>query len=459
MFNGSENLPGDFFTYLQQIGATDYNGTTWFDRTNYFQTVPKGALERALFMECDRMGYLLGAVTQEKLDNQRGVVQNEKRQGDNQPGGLVDYEVLDNLFPEGHPYHHSTDRLDGRPRRRQPGRREAMVHRQIRPQQCRAGAGRRHQRRPRRGRWSRNISARSSAGPVNMPGRGRRADAGRAQVDRDEGPRRRGADPAPLGGARACCPTSSPRSTSAARSSAASPARGSTRSWCATRSSRSAVTAGLQPFQRIGMFEVTATVKPGVDPALVEKRLDEIIAEFHRQRPDRGRSPPRRDAATSPAASAGSSRSAASAARRSRWPRARSTPATANFYKTHARPICARSRRPTIRAAMQQWLSRPAFTVRLEPGDRPPYVEAKGRSRPRRRPTSRRRRSRAADPADRRRAAARLPRRRSMSACRTASRSHYAQRTAVPIDPARPVVRRRLRGRCADRPRPAESDA
>ena len=62
MFNGSENLPGDYFTYLQQIGATDYNGTTWFDRTNYFQTVPNGALERALFMESDRMGYLLGAV-------------------------------------------------------------------------------------------------------------------------------------------------------------------------------------------------------------------------------------------------------------------------------------------------------------------------------------------------------------------------------------------------------------
>src|SRR4029453_7030272 len=64
MFNGSENAPGDYFTYLQQIGATDYNGTTWFDRTNYFETVPKAALERTLFMESDRMGYLLGAVTQ-----------------------------------------------------------------------------------------------------------------------------------------------------------------------------------------------------------------------------------------------------------------------------------------------------------------------------------------------------------------------------------------------------------
>src|SRR3954468_19691693 len=108
MFNGSENLPGDFFTYLQQVGATDYNGSTSYDRTNYYETVPTGALERALFMESDRMGHLLGAVTQGVLDNQRSVVQNEKRQNDNQPGGLVQYELFGSLFPPGHPYHHTT---------------------------------------------------------------------------------------------------------------------------------------------------------------------------------------------------------------------------------------------------------------------------------------------------------------------------------------------------------------
>ncbi len=108
MFNGSENSPGDFFEPLQQVGATDFNGTTWFDRTNYFETVPTGALDLALMLESDRMGHLLGAVTQEKLDNQIGVVQNEKRQGDNQPYGLVEYEQLENLYPSGHPYHHST---------------------------------------------------------------------------------------------------------------------------------------------------------------------------------------------------------------------------------------------------------------------------------------------------------------------------------------------------------------
>ncbi len=108
MFNGSENSPGEFFEPLKEVGATDYNGTTNADRTNYFQTVPRAALERALFLESDRMGYLLGAMTQGKLDEQRGVVQNEKRRGDTQPYGLLRYKVSEGLFPEGHPYRHST---------------------------------------------------------------------------------------------------------------------------------------------------------------------------------------------------------------------------------------------------------------------------------------------------------------------------------------------------------------
>ena len=108
MFYGSENNDGVFFKKLEDVGATDANGTTWFDRTNYFQNVPTQALELALFLESDRMGWLLGAVTQDKLDAQRGVVQNEKRQGDNRPMGLTQYATLKALFPEGHPYAHST---------------------------------------------------------------------------------------------------------------------------------------------------------------------------------------------------------------------------------------------------------------------------------------------------------------------------------------------------------------
>ncbi|MEI6642498.1 MAG: pitrilysin family protein [Novosphingobium sp.] len=108
MFNGSEHAPGDYFGPMKEVGATDLNGTTSFDRTNYYETVPTAALDRALMLESDRMGHLLGAVTQEKLDNQRGVVQNEKREGDNAPYGLIEYEQFETLYPAGHPYHHTT---------------------------------------------------------------------------------------------------------------------------------------------------------------------------------------------------------------------------------------------------------------------------------------------------------------------------------------------------------------
>ena len=104
MFNGSENFDDDYFQALERVGATDLNGTTNQDRTNYFQNVPTSAFDLALWMESDRMGHLLGAITQEKLDEQRGVVQNEKRQGENQPYAIA-YELLTkNSYPAGHPY-------------------------------------------------------------------------------------------------------------------------------------------------------------------------------------------------------------------------------------------------------------------------------------------------------------------------------------------------------------------
>jgi zinc protease len=108
MFNGSENANYDYFKPLQEIGATGLNGTTWFDRTNYYETVPTSALDVALFMESDRMGHLTGAISQDKLDEQRKVVQNEKRQGDSSPYGMSEYRILEGLFPAGHPYRHST---------------------------------------------------------------------------------------------------------------------------------------------------------------------------------------------------------------------------------------------------------------------------------------------------------------------------------------------------------------
>jgi zinc protease len=104
MFNGSENFNDDYFQAMEKIGATDLNGTTNEDRTNYFQNVPTSALDITLWMESDRMGHLLGAVGQAKLDEQRGVVQNEKRQGENQPYGVT-YELITKAtYPAGHPY-------------------------------------------------------------------------------------------------------------------------------------------------------------------------------------------------------------------------------------------------------------------------------------------------------------------------------------------------------------------
>ncbi len=108
MFNGSENFNDDYFIPFEKVGATDMNGTTNVDRTNYFQNVPTPALDLALWMESDRMGHLQGAIDQAKLDEQRGVVQNEKRQGENAPYGVVRQLVTENTYPAGHPYSWTT---------------------------------------------------------------------------------------------------------------------------------------------------------------------------------------------------------------------------------------------------------------------------------------------------------------------------------------------------------------
>lgn len=109
MFQGSRNVAsGEHFSALMDEGAR-LNATTWFDRTNYFETVPTGALELALWLEADRHGHLLDAVTQENLDNQRDVVKEEKRQRyDNVPYGSALIDIYATVFPEGHPYHHPT---------------------------------------------------------------------------------------------------------------------------------------------------------------------------------------------------------------------------------------------------------------------------------------------------------------------------------------------------------------
>ncbi|GAA1152748.1 M16 family metallopeptidase [Ornithinicoccus hortensis] len=109
MFQGSENVAeGEHFAALMAHGGR-LNATTWFDRTNYFETVPTGALDLALWLEADRHGRLRSALTQENLDNQRDVVKEEKRQRyDNQPYGNAVNDLVGLVFPQGHPYHHPT---------------------------------------------------------------------------------------------------------------------------------------------------------------------------------------------------------------------------------------------------------------------------------------------------------------------------------------------------------------
>ncbi|MDR3772013.1 MAG: pitrilysin family protein [Terracidiphilus sp.] len=106
MFEGSKHVGEKaHIKYLEQAGATDVNGTTDFDRTNYFETVPANQLETALWLESDRMGFLLDTLDRAKLANQRDVVRNEKRQGEGTPYGIVDEEVVHQLFPKTHPYY------------------------------------------------------------------------------------------------------------------------------------------------------------------------------------------------------------------------------------------------------------------------------------------------------------------------------------------------------------------
>ncbi|MGI8959359.1 MAG: M16 family metallopeptidase [Bryobacteraceae bacterium] len=107
MFGGSEHLQGSYIEAMERVGATDLNGTTSEDRTNYFENVPTSALDYTLFAESDRMGYFATTLNQEILDLQRGVVENEKRQGDNQPYAIVEELVAKSTYPAEHPYSHT----------------------------------------------------------------------------------------------------------------------------------------------------------------------------------------------------------------------------------------------------------------------------------------------------------------------------------------------------------------
>ncbi|MBC7986736.1 MAG: insulinase family protein, partial [Sphingomonadaceae bacterium] len=374
MFNGSENAPGDFFEPLREAGATDYNGTTWYDRTNYFQTVPTSALEFALFLESDRMGHLLGAVTQEKLTNQIGVVQNEKRQGDNQPYGLVEYAQIDALFGPEHPYGHSSI---GSMADLQAASMETVHNWFLR-------------------NYGPNNAVLVLAGDVDTA-------IARTLAERYFGDIPRGPDVAQTDPGIPDLPArrdivmqdnvavtrlyrdwaipglNDPATVELDVAAGVLGGLASSRlDNLLVRQEQTAVrvSAGVLPFEYNSIFEVQVDVRPGVDPDAVSARLDAIVADFIANGPTE-------DEVARVAMQEISGRIAGleavggfggKAVTLAQGALYSNDPA---FYRTQLARYGAATP-ASVTAAMQRWLTRPVVAIRVNPGERPAYEEAPG---------------------------------------------------------------------------------
>ncbi|WP_443971833.1 M16 family metallopeptidase [Sphingobium sp. CR28] len=371
MFGGSENLPNPD-EVLTEAGSTGLNGSTWFDRTNYVETVPVGALDLALFSEADRMGRLLGAVTQAKLDAQRAVVQNEKRQGDNQPFGLVEYAQLAALYPDGHPYRHSTigsmadldaaslaDVKKWFTDNYGPNNAVLVLAGDIDAKTAR----------PKIEKYFGGIQPGPKVAPVAAPVPVLAKPVTQEMKDRvattrlyrvwntpglnDPDSRMLSVGAAVLGGL-----SSSRLDNELVRKEQIAVA----------------VTAGVQQFEQVGQFEVTADVKPGVDPALVAKRLDEIIADYIAKGPTADEV---QRVATRQVASeisglevvGGFSGKAATLAEGLLYS------GDPERYKKDLAAI-ASATPAAVTTAMGKWLTRPNYALRVDPGERDAYEEA-----------------------------------------------------------------------------------
>ena len=372
LFNPTENVPGGLMEPLRAMGATDWNGTTWFDRTNFFQTVPTAALEQALYMESDRMGHLLGALSQERLTNQIGVVQNEKRQGDNNPYGLVFYSILEALFPEGHPYRHST----------------------IGSMADLDAASLQDLRDWHRDNYGPNNAVLVLAGDIDV-------ETARVLVERYFGHIPRGPQNEP---AQADVPTLADRvdlqmfdrvsnsrlyrawavpgltAAEAADLDVAATVLGGLASSrldnALVRGEQSAVSvfAGYQPFQRVGFFQITVDVAPGQDVDAVSARLDQIIADFIAEGPTAdevarvvtGELSQRMQALEPTGGFGGQAVVLAEGMLYADDP---------GFYRTQL-DAYARVTPDSVRAVTGAWLTRPVVAVRVDPGERAAYAEA-----------------------------------------------------------------------------------
>lgn len=371
MFNGSENAPGDYFQYTKQIGATDLNGTTWLDRTNYFQTVPTSALESALFLESDRMGHLLGGLTEESVKTQIGVVSNEKRQGDNQPYGLVEYAQSENLFPVGHPYHHNTigsledlaaAKLDDFKQwfKDYYGPNNSVL--------VLAGDVNAAQAKPLVQKWFGDVARGRDVPPVNAPIP--TLEAPKKIVLKDKVPATRIyrnwivpglADPdytALRAGASVLGGLASSRLDN-----------------ILVREEQSAVAVSsfILPFVHGSLFWVQADVKPGGDADAVAKRLDDIMADFIAKGPTADEV---QRVAASEAADRidGLEQVGGFGGKAVALAEGQLYTGDADYYKKELERLAA-LKPETISAAMQKWLTRPVLEIRVEPGEREAYKE------------------------------------------------------------------------------------
>lgn len=369
MFGGSENATGSYLGRMRNLGPSNLNGTTWFDRTNYFQTVPTPALEQALFLESDRMGYLLGEVGQEVLDLQRGVVQNEKRQGDNQPYGLFEYAQLEALFPEGHPYRHSTigsmADLDAASLetvrdwfRDNYGPNNAIVVLSGDIDEATA--------RPLMERYFGAIPR----GPVNTPAEADvptlAAPVVETMHDRVATTRltRSWAVPGMLSD------DAVPLSVAASVLGGLASSRLDNQ---LVRGEQTAVQVSsyLSEFHRVGIFEISVNVKPGEDAAAVGDRLDTIVADFI------ARGPTQEEVAR--VATQYVSRRIQSLeqvnGKANVLAEGQLYAGDPDHYKTELAQYASVTP-AQVTAAMQRWLTRPVFNLTIAPGEREAYEEA-----------------------------------------------------------------------------------
>ncbi|MDI1326852.1 MAG: pitrilysin family protein [Brevundimonas sp.] len=369
MFGGSENSPVSHLQAMRGAGATSLNGTTWFDRTNYFETVPTPALEQTLFLESDRMGYLLGQVGQDVLDLQRGVVQNEKRQGDNQPYGLFEYAQLEALFAEGHPYRHSTigsmADLDAasletvRDWFREnygPNNAVLVLSGDIDEPNARSLVQKYFGAIPR--------------GPVNTPAEAEvpalAAPVSAVMNDRVANVRltRSWAVPGLLD------EDTIPLSVGASVLGGLASSRLDNE---LVRGDQSAVSASasVSDFHRLGIFDISVDVKPGQDPAAVNARLDAILADLIANGPT--------NEEVARVATSYASRQIQSLeqvnGKASVLAEGQLYAGDPDHYK-HQLDAYASVTPAQVQAAMRKWLSRPVYSLTIEPGEREAYTEA-----------------------------------------------------------------------------------